>query len=153
MSYFNQNKKVIYAQNLNCDFIAPVAEQNKIYKNHYYKQNKGAVVYIDTVGSSISTTFISLERCIREKKEEPRATQGKHCWAEKQLGMSSQPTKFHSYRPIVSSLQYDYFVDGFFNATEEEKIKFGLIFNDLDAYDMCLDAFNEAEEFYASHAN
>ena len=148
MSYFNQKKKVIYAQNLNCDFIAPVAEQNKIYKNSYYKQNKGGVVYFDTVGSSISTIFILLERCIREKKEDPKVTQGEHCWAEKQI-----QTKFHSYRPIVSSLQYEYFVDGFFNATEEEKIKFGLIFNDLDAYDMCLDAFNEAEEFYASHAN
>ena len=147
MSYFNQ-KKQFYAQNLIGDFIAPVAEQNKIYKNHYYKQNNGGVVYIDTVGSSISTIFILLERCIREKKEEPRATQGKHCWAEKET-----PTKFHSYRPIVSSLQYEYFVNGFFNATEEEKIKFGLIFNDLDAYNMCLDAFNEAEAFYASHAD
>ena len=148
MSYFNQKKKVIYAQNLNCDFIAPVAEQNKIYKNRYYKQNKGGVVYFDTVGSSISTTFISLERCIREKKEEPKVTQGKLCWIEKET-----PTKFHSYRPVVSSLQYDYFVKGFFNATEEEKIKFGLIFNDLDAYNMCLGAFNEAEAFYASHAD
>ena len=147
MSYYNQKKKVIYAHNLYCDFIAPVAEQNKIYKNHYYKQNKGAVVYIAMVGSSISTTFISLERYIREKKEEPRATQGTHCWVEKET-----PTKFHSYRPVVSSLQYDYFANGFFNATEEEKIKFGLIFNDLDAYNMCLDAFNEAEEFYASFA-
>ena len=149
MSYYNQ-KKIFYAQNLNCDFdfIAPVAEQNKIYKNHYYKQNKGSVVYIDMVGSSISTTFILLERCIREKREEPKVTQGKHCWAERKI-----PTKFHSYRPIVSSLQYDYFVSGFFNATEEEKIKFGLIFNDLDAYTLCYDAFNEAEAFYASHAN
>ena len=149
MSYFNQ-KKQFYAQNLigDFDFIAPVVEQNKIYKNHYYKQNKGGVVYIDTVGSSISTTFILLGRCIREKKEELKVTQGRHCWAEKQT-----QTKFHSYRPVVSSLQYDYFVNGFFNATEEEKIKFGLIFNDLDAYNMCCDAFNEAEEFYASHAN
>ena len=147
MSYFNQ-KKQFYAQNLNCDFIAPVADQNKIYKNHYYKQNKGGVVYIDTVGSSISTTFILLERCIREKREEPKVTQGKHCRTERQ-----PPTKFHIYRPVVSSLQYDYFVNGFFNATEEEKIKFGLIFNDLDAYNMCYDAFNEAEAFYASHAN
>ncbi|UNY40392.1 hypothetical protein KLEP7_gp47 [Pseudaeromonas phage vB_PpeM_ KLEP7] len=147
MSYYNQKKEVIYAQNLYCDFIAPIAEQNKIYKNYYYKQNKGAVVYIDMVGSSISTIFILLERCIREKKEEPKATQGKHCWAENQI-----PTKFHSYRPVVSSLQYDYFVNGFFNATEEEKIKFGLIFNDLDAYTMCYDAFNEAEAFYASFA-
>ena len=146
MNYYNQ-KKQFYAQNLNCDFIAPVTEQNKIYKNHYYKQNKGAVVYIDTVGSSISTTFILLERCIREKREELKVTQGKHCWAEKQI-----PTKFHSYRPIVCSLQYDYFMNGFFNATEEEKIKFGLIFNDLDAYTMCYDAFNEAESFYASFA-
>ena len=104
MSYYNQKKKVIYAQNLNFDFIAPVAEQNKIYKNHYYKQNKGGVVYIDIVGSSISTIFILLERCIREKKEEPRATQGKHCWVEKEI-----PTKLYSYRPIVSPLQYDYF--------------------------------------------
>ena len=147
MSYFNQKKK-FYAQNLNCDFIAPVAEQNKIYKNCYYKQNNGGVVYFDMGGSSISTIFILLERCIREKKEEPKVTQGKHCWAEKQI-----PTKFHSYKPVVSSLQYEYFVDGFFNATEEEKIKFGLIFNDLDAYTMCLDAFNEAEAFYASHAD
>ena len=147
MSYFNQKKKVIYAQNLNCDFIAPVAEQNKIYKNHYYKQNNGGVVYIEIVGSSIPIIFILLERCIREKKMEPKVTQGKHCWVENQI-----PTKFHSYRPVVISLQCDYFVDGFFNATEEEKIKFGLIFNDLDAYNMCYDAFNEAEEFYASHS-
>ena len=147
MSYYNQ-KKIFYAQNLNFDFIAPVAEQNKIYKNHYYKQNNGGVVYIDTVGSSISTIFILLERCIREKKEEPKVTRGKHCWIEKET-----PTKFHSYRPIISSLQYDYFVNGFFNATEEEKIKFGLIFNDLEAYTMCYDAFNEAEAFYASHTN
>ena len=148
MSYFNQKKK-FYAQNLNCDFIAPVAEQNKIYKNHYYyKQNKGAVVYIDMVGGNIPITFILLERCIRENRMEPKVTQGKLCWGEKET-----PTKFHSYRPVVSSLQYDYFVKGFFNATEEEKIKFGLIFNDLDAYTMCYDAFNEAESFYASHAN
>lgn len=146
MNYYNQ-KKQFYAQNFGGDFIAPVAEQNKIYKNHYYKQNKGGVVYIDMVGSSISTTFISLERCIREKREEPKVTQGKNCWAEEET-----PTKFHSYRPLVSSLQYDYFGGGFFNATEEEKIKFGLIFNDLDAYNMCLDAFKEAEEFYASFA-
>ena len=149
MNYFNQKKK-LYAQNLNCwfDFIAPVAEQNKIYKNHYYKQNNGGVVYIDMVGSSIPTPFILLERCIREKREEPKVTQGKHCWEERQ-----SPTKFHSYRPVVSSLQYDYFMNGFFSATEEEKIKFGFIFNDLDAYTMCLNAFKEAEDFYESHAN
>lgn len=157
MNYYNQ-KKQFYAQNLNCDFIAPVAEQNKIYKNHYYKQNNGGVVYIDMVGSSISTIFILLERCIREKKEALRVTEPLGIGLlEKEHGKQliewQIPTKFHSYRPVVSSLQYDYFVDGFFNATEEEKIKFGLILNDLDAYTMCLDAFNEAEEFYASHAN
>lgn len=152
MNYFTQNKK-FYTQSFWGDFIAPVAEQNKIYKNCYYKQNNGGVVYFDTVGSSISTTFISLERCIREKKMEQKVAQGKHCRVEKEMVVYSQPTKFHSYRPVVSSLQYDYFVKGFFNATEEEKIKFGLIFNDLDAYNMCLDAFNEAEAFYASHAD
>ena len=40
-----------------------------------------------------------------------------------------------------------------FNSSEEEKVKFGLIFNNLEAYDMCLDAFKEAEDFYESHAN
>ena len=147
MSYYNQKKK-FYVQDFGDDFnfISPVAEQNSIYKNYYYNQNNGAVVYICMVGSSISTAFILLERCIREKKEEPKAAQGSY-WTVKQT-----PTKFHSYKPIVSSLQYDYFANGLFNATEEEKIKFGLIFNDLDAYTMCLDAFNEAEEFYESQA-
>lgn len=149
MNYFNQKKK-FYAQAYGGDFIAPVAEQNSIYKN-YYKQNKGGVVFIEVVGSDTPITFILLERCVREKRMESRVTQG--CWAENQMGMSPQPTKFHSYRPVVSSLQYEYFVNGFFNATEEEKIKFGLIFNDLDAYTLCLEAFNEAEAFYASHAN
>lgn len=149
MSYFNQKKK-FYAQNMGGDFIAPVVEQNSIYKNYYYKQNKGGVVFIEIVGSNTPVTFILLERCIREKKEDLKVVAEIYGsrWAEKET-----PTKFHSYRPVVSSLQYDYFMDGFFNATEEEKIKFGLIFNDLDAYTMCLDAFNEAEAFYASHAN
>ena len=149
MSYYNQNKKVIYTQNATFGCISPSpTEQNIIYKNNNYKRNQSPVVCYELVGENKLIGFILLERCIREKKEEPKVTQGKHCWIEKET-----PTKFHSYRPVVSSLQYDYFVDGFFNATEEEKIKFGLIFNDLDAYNMCYDAFNEAEEFYASHAN
>ena len=56
-----------------------------------------------------------------------------------------------SYKPHIDDSQYKYFKDGFFNATEEEKVMFGLIFNNLDAYNMCLDAFNEAEEFFESH--
>ena len=110
-------------------------------------------LYIYAWRNKLKGLTIFRENCARvgvltsEKKEEPKVTQGKLCWVEKET-----PTKFHSYRPVVSSLQYDYFVNGFFNATEEEKIKFGLIFNDLDAYTICCDAFNEAEEFYASHS-
>ena len=137
MNYFTQNKK-FYTQNATFECISPSAvEQNIIYKNNNYKRNQSPVVCYELAGGNNLIGFVLLERCIREKKEELKET----------------PTKFHSYRPVVSSLQYDYFVNGFFNATEEEKIKFGLIFNDLDGYTMCLDAFNEAEEFYASHAN
>ena len=153
MNYFTQNKK-FYTQNATFECISPSAvEQNIIYKNNNYKRNQSPVVCYELAGGNNLIGFVLLERCIREKKEELKVTQGKHCWTEKEMVVYSQPTKFHSYRPVVSSLQYDYFVKGFFNATEEEKIKFGLIFNDLDAYNMCYDAFNEAEEFYASHAN
>ena len=130
MNYYSQKKK-FYTQAYGGNYVEPEAIYHGIYKNYFYKQNKSSIILLEFAGSSTRVWFISLKQCVRENE---------------------QLQKFYSYKPRIDDSQYKYFKDGFFNATEEEKVMFGLIFNNLDAYNMCLDAFNEAEEFYASHA-
>ena len=131
MNYYDQKRK-FYTQTDGGNYMEPEAISHGIYKNYYYKQNKGAVIYLEFAGRSDQVSFVKLKQCIRENKITNK--------------------KFYSYEPHIDDSQYKYFKDGFFNATEEEKVMFGLIFNNLDAYNTCLDSFNEAEEFYASHA-
>ena len=130
MNYYDQKKK-FYTQAYGGSYVEPEAIYHGIYKNYFYKQNKSSVILLEFAGSPTRVGFISLKQCVRK---------------------NNQLQKFYSYKPHIDDSQYKYFKEGFFNATEEEKVMFGLIFNNLDAYNMCLDAFNEAEEFYASHA-
>lgn len=129
MNYY-QNPKYYYSQEKESEKEDMITE-NSIYKNNRYKQTKGHVISLDIAGDTKSVGFVILNRCTRT---------------------DVAGVKFRSYRPVISEIESKYFKYGFFNATEEEKVMFGLIFNNLDAYNMCLDAFNEAEEFYASHA-
>ena len=129
MNYYHEPK--YYPQKVEGTFEMSIFTESAIYKNNRYKQTKMSVICLEIAGMDNFIGFLILSNCIRTNKE---------------------GVKFRSYEPTFNKLQFGYFKDGFFNATEEEKVMFGLIFNNLDAYDMCLDAFNEAEEFYASHA-
>ena len=128
MSYYHKPK--YYPQKVEGTFEMSVFTESAIYKNSRYKQTKGHVISLELAGDERADGFVLLNRCTRT---------------------DFAGVKFRSYTPAISAIESKYFKDGFFNATEEEKVMFGLIFNNLDAYTMCLDAFNEAEEFFESH--
>ena len=128
MNYY-QKPKHYYSQEKESEKEAMITE-NSIYKNNRYKQTKGHVISLELAGDERADGFVTLNRCTRT---------------------DFAGVKFRSYTPAISATEYKYFKDGFFNATEEEKVMFGLIFNNLDAYTMCLAAFNEAEDFFESH--
>lgn len=128
MSYYHKPK--YYPQKVEGTFEMSIFTESAIYKNSRYKQTKGHVISLELAGDERADGFVILNRCTRT---------------------DFAGVKFRSYTPAISATESKYFKDGFFNATEEEKVMFGLIFNNLDAYTMCLDAFNEAEEFFESH--
>ena len=132
MSYYRKPKyySKSYPQQIEGTFQMTFTE-NRIFKNNDYKRTHNTIIGLDVAGENKSKKLLYHSRILR---------------------INSDNKKFHSYTPTFDESQYDYFLDGFFDATDEEKIMFGLTFNNLSAYDMCLDAFNEAEAFYASHA-
>ena len=128
MSYYHRSK--YHSQKVEETFEMPIFTESAIYKNNRYKQTKGHVISLELAGDERSVGFVILNRCTRT---------------------NLAGVKFHSYTPAISATESKYFKEGFFNATEEEKMMFGLTFNNFEAYDMCLEAFNEAEAYFASH--
>ena len=110
MSYYHKPK--YYPQKAEGTFEMSVFTESVIYKNSRYKQTKGHVISLELAGDERADGFVILNRCTR---------------------IDFAGVKFRSYTPAISATESKYFKDGFFNATEEEKVMFGLIFNNLDS--------------------
>lgn len=128
MSYYHKPK--YHSQKVEETFEMSIFTESKIFKNDSYRKDRCPIIGLEIAGDQHITYLVDLTHCIRKNKE---------------------GTRFYSYEPYFMESHFKFFKEGFFNATEEEKIMFGLTFNNFGAYDMCLEAFNEAEEFFASH--